>query len=146
MNTNPMTATAEGVLQVMKDAAHVLVRDGYSAIPSDLREAIRTVEAMAEALQFLLPRIGSWTNARWDQHLRYEFGDERAGPMITALTAFGSTAPAGDAAQSSCSMGFGCDEAGICYAAAHGQFDRCPKYPAAPAEDGELQQAEQEQE
>lgn len=41
----------------------------------------------AEALRFLLTRIGSWTNARWDQHLRYEFGDERAERMIAALDA-----------------------------------------------------------
>lgn len=39
-----------------------------------------------EALRFLLDRIGSWTNARWDQHLRHEFGDDRATKMIAALT------------------------------------------------------------
>lgn len=44
-------------------------------------------EDAAEALRFLLTRIGSWTNARWDQHLRHEFGDDRAGRMITALAA-----------------------------------------------------------
>lgn len=37
------------------------------------------------ALTFLLTRIGSWTNSRWDQHLRAEFGDEFAGPVIIAL-------------------------------------------------------------
>jgi hypothetical protein len=26
-----------------------------------------------------------------------------------------------------CTMGVGCDEAGVCYAAAHGQPERCPK-------------------
>jgi hypothetical protein len=34
--------------------------------------------AAKPALQFLLTRIGSWTSARWDQHLRNEFGDEKA--------------------------------------------------------------------
>lgn len=29
-----------------------------------------------EALRFLLNRIGSWTEARWDQHLRDQYGDE----------------------------------------------------------------------
>ena len=49
--------------------------------------------AVPEALQFLLPRIGSWTDSRWDQHLRYEFGDERAAPMIAALNAMLAAAP-----------------------------------------------------
>lgn len=26
-----------------------------------------------------------------------------------------------------CTMGVGCDEAGVCYAAAHGQPERCPR-------------------
>lgn len=26
-----------------------------------------------------------------------------------------------------CTMGAGCDEAGVCYAAAHGEPERCPK-------------------
>jgi hypothetical protein len=30
-----------------------------------------------------------------------------------------------------CTMGVGCDEAGICYAAAHGQPERCPKNKSA---------------
>ena len=28
------------------------------------------------AVLTLLQRIGSWTNARWDQHLMYDVGDE----------------------------------------------------------------------
>lgn len=40
---------------------------------------------MWRMLDFLLTRIGSWTNARWDQHLRYEYGDEKAGPVIDAI-------------------------------------------------------------
>ena len=36
-------------------------------------------------LNWLLYRIGSWTSARWDQHLRYEFGDERASSLISFL-------------------------------------------------------------
>ncbi len=30
-----------------------------------------------------------------------------------------------------CTMGMGCDEAGVCYAAAQGEPERCPKYPDA---------------
>jgi hypothetical protein len=36
-------------------------------------------------LQWLLDRIGSWTNARWDQHLRHEFGDEATDALIEYL-------------------------------------------------------------
>jgi hypothetical protein len=39
------------------------------------------------ALDLLLVRIGSWTHSRWDQHLRYEFGDEFANKVINWLTA-----------------------------------------------------------
>lgn len=34
------------------------------------------------AVQFLLTRIGSWTHARWDQHLRNEIGDAAANVAI----------------------------------------------------------------
>lgn len=34
-----------------------------------------------------------------------------------------------------CSMGFGCDEYGICYAEAHGQPDQCPHYVAYSSRD-----------
>lgn len=34
------------------------------------------------AVAFLLTRIGSWTHARWDQHLRNEVGDEAANEAI----------------------------------------------------------------
>lgn len=44
-----------------------------------------TVGSVKPALQFLLTRIGSWTAARWDQHLRDQYGDEKADPMIAAL-------------------------------------------------------------
>jgi len=30
---------------------------------------------VSKAILFLLIRIGGWTNARFDQHLRHEFGD-----------------------------------------------------------------------
>lgn len=32
-----------------------------------------------------------------------------------------------------CTMGVGCDEAGMCYAAAHGEPERCPRDPEAKA-------------
>jgi len=37
------------------------------------------------ALAFLLVRIGSWTDARWDQHVRYEFGDDIANALARML-------------------------------------------------------------
>jgi len=40
-------------------------------------------------LHWLLIRIGSWTNARWDQHLLYEFGYERTHHLIDSLAAQG---------------------------------------------------------
>lgn len=40
-----------------------------------------------EALENLLVRIGSWTPARWDQHLRYDVGDEVANEIIAWLEA-----------------------------------------------------------
>ena len=43
--------------------------------------------AVKPALQFLLTRIGSWTHARWDQHLRDEFGDEKAAQAIQWIEA-----------------------------------------------------------
>lgn len=36
-------------------------------------------------LALLLLRIGSWTNARYDQHLRFEFGDENAEKFLRWL-------------------------------------------------------------
>ncbi len=44
-------------------------------------------QAAKPALQFLLTRIGSWTDARWDQHLRHEFGDEKADKAIRWIEA-----------------------------------------------------------
>jgi hypothetical protein len=41
------------------------------------------------ALAFLLTRIGSWTNARWDQHVRYEFGDDIADALFGTLAQLG---------------------------------------------------------
>lgn len=38
-----------------------------------------------KALEFLLVRIGSWTNARWDQHIRHEMGDQAADDLIRYL-------------------------------------------------------------
>ena len=36
-------------------------------------------------------------------------------------------------ARQTCRLGVGCDEAGICYAEAHGQPDRCGSIPSAAA-------------
>ena len=43
------------------------------------------------ALTFLLDRIGSWTSARWDQHVRFEFGDEVADGLAALLQKSGVT-------------------------------------------------------
>lgn len=48
-------------------------------------EADATPPAVAQGLVFLLTRIGSWTNARWDQHLRERLGDEHAETVIRWL-------------------------------------------------------------
>ncbi len=48
-------------------------------------DALQSPLVKDEAVTWLLTRIGSWTNARWDQHLRFEFGDEIAGPVIEQL-------------------------------------------------------------
>jgi len=42
---------------------------------SDNEDKHRAPERM---LEMLLVRIGSWTNARWDQWVRYEAGDDAA--------------------------------------------------------------------
>lgn len=41
------------------------------------------------------------------------------------------------AAQMNCNMGVGCDEAGVCYADAHGQPEQCGRTPADPVAQGE---------
>lgn len=59
------------------------LRDEHAvAVRTSGRASGRNLET---ALAFLLTRIGSWTDARWDQHLRHEFGDELANVMIAAL-------------------------------------------------------------
>lgn len=42
-------------------------------------------ETAKKHLRFLLVRIGSWTSARWDQHLRFEFGDKKTDETIAWL-------------------------------------------------------------
>jgi len=74
-------AIAEDGSQQAEDAC---IREIASALA---QQPAAVDEDAAEALRFLLTRIGSWTNARWDQHLRHEFGDDRAGRMIAALAA-----------------------------------------------------------
>lgn len=41
-------------------------------------------------LMWVLTRIASWTNARWDQQLRYKFGDERTNAVIAWLKKAGA--------------------------------------------------------
>lgn len=51
--------------------------------------------SVRHSLVFLLTRIGSWTNARWDQHLRSRYGDEATNEVIAWLKANGIHAPRG---------------------------------------------------
>lgn len=44
-----------------------------------------------DMLQWVLDRIASWTTARWDQHLRYEYGDEKVNRLLVALAGHGIT-------------------------------------------------------
>lgn len=77
-------ADAREVQDVPAVAEHEMKRQAKAPIEvrTSGRDSGRNVET---ALAFLLTRIGSWTNARWDQHLRYEFGDTLANQMIAAL-------------------------------------------------------------
>lgn len=92
-----------GYLEGRHDATleHIypLLNDGLKMSVEELRSEIERLEERAasfpksnrayvppyEALAFLLTRIGSWTHARWDQHLRDEYGDEKAQPVIDWL-------------------------------------------------------------
>jgi hypothetical protein len=38
-----------------------------------------------EAICRILNRVGSWTTARFDQHLRYDVGDEDANEILSFL-------------------------------------------------------------
>ena len=100
--------------------------------PDDFAQAIRTVEAMAGALDKARNGL-AWYRAEFPE-ADSEADNEAMAEIDAALDAyFGSAAPAGGGDRNQCSMGVGCDEAGVCYAAAHDQPDRCPKQPATPA-------------
>lgn len=51
----------------------------------ELEARILVYERVFRRLQLLLERFGSVTNARWDQHVRYMFGDEVAEEIIRAV-------------------------------------------------------------
>jgi hypothetical protein len=53
--------------------------------PAQEPSAKMTDDTPRHMLDFLLTRIGSWTNARWDQHLRDEYGDEKTDLFIAWL-------------------------------------------------------------
>ena len=62
-----------------------------AAAPAAPAPDARTAE---ECLRWLLNRVGSWTNATWQQHLRNEFGDEAANDVIRWLDARRLASPA----------------------------------------------------
>lgn len=49
-------------------------------------ECKRTPE---KVLTWLLDRIGSWTDSRWDQHARSQYGDEAVNELVKQLEARG---------------------------------------------------------
>lgn len=52
--------------------------DAFAEVRAEVAPSVTARMAVA----FLLTRIGSWTNARWDQHLRHEIGDAAADEAI----------------------------------------------------------------
>lgn len=63
------------------------------------RKDIEAARAIGD-LTWLLNRIASWTNARFDQHARSEFGDERTDALLSWLEANGIRPFAGYASHS----------------------------------------------
>lgn len=83
-----------------EDPRCLFCNEAASAVDGRLRDKLALAEAalghltdearmVKPALEFLLTRIGSWTSARWDQHLRYEYGDEATNNVIAALASLG---------------------------------------------------------
>lgn len=63
-------------------------RDATAAHKEGVGGAVKaTPPEVWQGLEFLLTRIGSWSNARWDQHLRERLGDEHAESIIRWLAA-----------------------------------------------------------
>jgi hypothetical protein len=69
----------------MYSSLESLLRNAYTSGRADRRERATPVApgpTARMAVAFLLTRIGSWTTARWDQHLRHEIGDAAADEAI----------------------------------------------------------------
>ncbi len=56
---------------------------------AELQASLKLTERQRSAFARMLCFIGSWTNARYDQHLRYDVGDEDADAIINWLHAEG---------------------------------------------------------
>lgn len=67
------------IQDLQKRVAELEVLVQEKVVPEDVREAII----------HLFLSIGSWTSSRWDQHLRYEYGDEKTDKIISWLIAEG---------------------------------------------------------
>lgn len=65
-----------------------------------------------------------------DDSWNRRIGETAAKEVISAPSASESATP------KQCDMGVGCDEAGVCYAAAHGEPERCPLFVPCPVCDG----------
>lgn len=59
--------------------------DGLAGYAEHVERITATPASVERGLAFLLTRIGSWTNARFDQHLRDELGDEATDEVMAWL-------------------------------------------------------------
>lgn len=77
----------EGVACPAESGVHDL-RKRVVELESALSENV-VPEEVRDGVVHLFLSIGSWTNSRWDQHLRYEYGDEKTDKIIQWLIAEG---------------------------------------------------------
>ena len=66
----------------------VTLLTGQHPEPTSNKAPTPALPIVERGLRFLLSRIGSWTNARFDQHLRYEFGDEQTDEIMKWLEVY----------------------------------------------------------
>lgn len=81
-------------------------------------------EAAKQGLVFLLTRIGSWTSARWDQHLRERYGDKHADEIIEWLNEHEIYAP-GPTASLSTPSTYECSNCGALNKVRSGPCEGC---------------------
>jgi len=78
---------------LMATASLAAVRDQPNCAAEYQRARLRAEAKLAEVvgawphIQKILNRVGSWTTSRWDQHLRYDIGDEAANKVLDVVAA-----------------------------------------------------------